>query len=349
MQKEEVSGSTSRSNCDELSEKITSFVEALATWYSENQRHFPFRGSTDPYQIWVSEVLCQQTQIARGVEYYQRFIERFPTVCDLAAATWDEFYPYFKGLGYYNRGRNMLKTAKIVANDYGGRFPDTLEELQGLPGIGTYTANAILSFAFRKPALTLDTNINRILGRVFLGVHSIDGKSKKSEALLDQLLLNFQKKSSSDINQAMMDFGWQICAAKKPYCMFCCLQSQCEYFRKELPHYPRPQKLLPRDYSAKFPMAIIMYQKKVLVFDDHLIGGLLEKGDERSFLKQVVKERYGVDISVRSPHKTWVSNNVKYSLHRCYILAGDHRIEKLNPVLVEPHDVWRYIDLDPSR
>jgi A/G-specific adenine glycosylase len=339
----------SSSDFEELSEKITAFVETLTTWYSENQRHFPFRGSTDPYQIWVSEVLCQQTQIARGVEYYERFIKRFPTVHDLAAATWDDFYPYFKGLGYYNRGRNMLKTAKIVANDYGGRFPDTLEELQGLPGIGTYTANAILSFAFRKPALTLDTNIYRILGRVFLGVHSIEGKSKEAEALFNELLLNFQKRSSSDINQAMMDFGWQICSAKKPYCMFCCLQSQCEYFTKALPHYPRPQKLLRRDYTAKFPIAIIMYQKKVLVFEDQLTGGLLEKGDERSFLKQVVKERYGVDISVRSPHKTWVSNNVKYSLHRCYILAGDQTIEQLNPVLVEPHEVWRYVDLDPSR
>lgn len=345
LRSQELSESTS-TDYDELAERIASFVETLSEWYSDNQRHFPFRDSTDPYAIWVSEVLMQQTQISRGVKYYERFIKRFPTVRDLASATWDEFYPYFKGLGYYNRGRNMLKTAKIIVNDYGGHFPDTLEELQYLPGIGNYTANAILSFAFKKAALPLDTNINRILGRVFLGVRSIDGRSTEAEGLFTQLLLSFQKHSSSDINQAMMDFGWQICSAKKPYCMFCCLQSQCKYFRKELPHYRRPTKITQRDYTAKFPIAVIMYKKKVLVFEDHLLGGLLVTGDERSFLKQVVEKRYGFEISVRSAYRTWVTNGVRYSLHRCYILSGTQLVDRLNPNLVEPGDLWRYIDLE---
>lgn len=328
-----------------IDEKIRAFIQTLSEWYGANKRQLPFRGLTDPYNIWVSEVLLQQTQISRGVEYYARFVERFPTVNDLASATWEEFFPYFKGLGYYNRGRNMLKTAKIVANDYAGRFPDTFEELQMLPGIGAYTANAIMSFAFQKTALPQDTNINRILGRVFLGVHSIDRKTKKSEALLARLLLGYEKTSSSAVNQAMMDFGWQVCSAKKPYCMFCPLQAQCLYFKKELPCYIRTRKRLPRDYEAKFPMAVIMHKKKALLFGESLLGGLIELGDERSFLKQLAQERYGVEISVRSSYKTWIANGIKYSLHRCYLLLEDAEVQKLRPLVVESQDIWRYIDI----
>jgi A/G-specific adenine glycosylase len=338
-------------NFDEavIDEKIESFIETLSKWYCENKRHFPFRGQTDPYKIWVSEVLLQQTQIARGVKYYERFVTRFPTVNDLAIATWDEFFPYFKGLGYYNRGRNMLKTAKIVANDYAGRFPETVEELQLLPGVGSYTANAIMSFAFHKDTLPQDTNINRILGRVFLAVHSIDRKSTNSEALLAKILLGYKRTSSSEINQAMMDFGWQICSAKKPYCMFCPLQSQCLYFKKELPHYVRPKKMVPRDYTAKFPLAVIMHKKKVLVFGERLLGGLIEMGDERAFLKQIAQQQYGFEISVRTSYKTWITNAVKYSLHRCYIQLEDEAVEKLRPRVIEIQDIWRYIELSVSQ
>jgi len=146
---------------------LDNFLRLLAAWYAANQRTLPFRGEKDPYKIWVSEVLLQQTQMSRGVPYYQRCIEKFPTISELAKTSWDDFLPYFRGLGYYNRGRNMLRAAQYLMEHHAGVFPQTFDELVKIPGVGPYTANAILSFAYGHPVLTGDTNVTRILSRVF--------------------------------------------------------------------------------------------------------------------------------------------------------------------------------------
>jgi A/G-specific adenine glycosylase len=326
-----------------LEEKTQHFIRILSEWYRQNQRQLPFRGATDPYKIWVSEVLLQQTQVNRGVEYYERFINRFPMIGNLAEASWEEFFPYFQGLGYYNRGRNMIKTAKIIVEKYGGSFPSTKKELEALPGIGSYTADAILSFAFNKPTIPLDTNIKRILGRVFLGTSVLEEKSEGGTVLLKAFEESYQRVSSATINQAMMDFCSMVCFATKPVCMFCPLQQSCLFFKKELPYDVPKKKIASQEYDAKYPIAIIMHKQKVLLFEDALLGGLLKRGSERDFLKNLAAQRLGVELSVRAAYKTWIENGIKYSLHRCYILLGEDVIEKIQPLAIEVDEIEEYL------
>jgi A/G-specific adenine glycosylase len=331
------------SNETMVEEKIEAVLQTLSDWYPENKRRLPFRDVDDPYKVWVSEVLLQQTQMSRGIPYYERFIERFPTIRELAAASWEEFFPYFQGLGYYDRGRNMLKTAKIITEQYAGHFPDTKRDLELLPGVGSYTADAILSFAFHKPTLPLDTNIKRILGRTFLGTSTLDEKSEEAAVLLRGIRESYQKTPSATVNQAMMDFGSAICFATKPLCMFCPLQQHCLYFRKELPHTVPKRKTTPKEYTAKHPMAVIIHKKKVVLFGDSLLGGLIERGDERDFLKDLARQSFGVELSVRPAYKTWIEKRIKYSLHRCYILMGEDALEERQPPTIEVHAVDQHL------
>lgn len=326
-------------------ERIEPFIETLSEWYSHHQRQLPFRGVTDPYKIWVSEVLLQQTQISRGIQFYERFIERFPTIEELARASWEEFFPYFQGLGYYARGRNMLKTARIITEQYAGRFPETKQELEMLPGVGSYTADAILSFAFQQPTLPLDTNIKRVLGRVFLGTSSMDEKSEEATALLRRIVRQYQTTPSATINQAMMDFGSAVCLAPKPFCMFCPLQPHCLYYRKELPHFAPKKKITQQDYTRKYPRAVILHQDKLLLFEDALLGGVLERGDERAFLKTLARQRLGIELSVRPAYKTWIEHRMKYSLHRCSILLGGETLDQKRVRLVEADDLDPYLSM----
>jgi A/G-specific adenine glycosylase len=329
--------------------QIELFIQTLSAWYGQHQRQLPFRGVHDPYKVWVSEVLLQQTQISRGLQYYERFIERFPTIEELARASWEEFFPYFQGLGYYDRGRNMLKTAQIITEQYSGRFPETKKELERLPGVGSYTADAILSFAFHQPTLPLDTNIKRVLGRIFLGVSSLDEKSEEAAALLKGMIQQYQTTPSATINQAMMDFGSAVCLATKPLCMFCPLQQQCLYFRKELPYFVPKKKIKQEDYTTKYPRAVILHQNKVLLFEETLVGGFLERGDERAFLKTVAREQLGIELSVRPAYKTWIEDRIKYSLHRCYILLGEETINDNRVRLIDANELDAYLTVVQSQ
>jgi A/G-specific adenine glycosylase len=140
----------------------------LISWYAKNGRHdLPWRKTHDPYRVWLSEILLQQTQAPRVVAFFNRIIERYPTVDSLAGATFEEFFPYYDGLGYYSRARNLLATAKIVANEMGGIFPAETAELVRLPGIGPYTAEAIRAFAFDLPTLSFDTNLEKVFSRYY--------------------------------------------------------------------------------------------------------------------------------------------------------------------------------------
>jgi A/G-specific adenine glycosylase len=137
----------------------------ILQWYEKNKRTLPWRkDGISPYSVWVSEIMLQQTQVARGIVFYERFLKKYPTVQKLAKTNWEEFLPYYEGLGYYNRGRNMLKTSKIIVQDFGGEFPKDKTALMKLPGIGEYTASAILSFAHDLPYIAFDTNFKKIFG-----------------------------------------------------------------------------------------------------------------------------------------------------------------------------------------
>ena len=204
-------------SCDEWSSK-------LLRWYDNHRRDLPWRTTHDPYRIWVSEIILQQTRVAQGLDYYHRFLEAFPTVEHLANATEDQVMKLWQGLGYYSRARNMQYAARqIVAN---GCFPDTYDGVRKLKGVGDYTAAAICSFAFGLPCAVVDGNVYRVLSRFFGEDTPIDTSiGKKRFAALAQSLL--PEARLADYNQALMDFGAMQCTPSSPDCASCPLMDAC--------------------------------------------------------------------------------------------------------------------------
>ena len=209
------------------------FTTILLDWFRENRRPLPWRETRDPYAIWLSEVILQQTRIAQGTAYWQRFIERWPTVESLAAATEDEVLREWQGLGYYSRARNLHAAARQIVEL--GHFPDTMEEIRRLKGVGDYTAAAIASIAFDLPEAVVDGNVYRVLARHFgieTPINSTEGK-KTFKALAQELL---PPSEASAFNQAIMDFGAVQCVPQSPRCANCPLIESCAAFRvEELP------------------------------------------------------------------------------------------------------------------
>jgi A/G-specific adenine glycosylase len=198
----------------------------LISWYQINKRELPWREINDPYKIWVSEIILQQTRVQQGIDYYYRFIERFPNIKSLASAHEDEVLKYWQGLGYYSRARNMLKAAQQISNEYNGQFPNQFEDILKLKGIGIYTASAISSFAFHLPHAVVDGNVYRVLSRLFDIEIPIDtGKGQKYFAELAQEL--FDRNKPSDHNQAIMEFGALQCVPNTPNCEICVLKDLC--------------------------------------------------------------------------------------------------------------------------
>ena len=205
-----------------------SFTETILHWYAENGRDLPWRKTSDPYAVWLSEIILQQTRVAQGRSYWERFLERFPSVEALAAAPEDEVLRLWQGLGYYSRARNLHAAARqIVA---AGGFPDTLEGIRSLKGVGDYTAAAIGSIAFGLPAAVVDGNVYRVLARHF-GITEPVGttRAKKEFTALATRLLPPDEPAA--FNQGMMDFGALCCTPVNPDCPLCPLQTSCHAFR----------------------------------------------------------------------------------------------------------------------
>ena len=204
------------------------FSRIILDWYSENERDLPWRRTRDPYAVWLSEIILQQTRIAQGTAYWHRFMERFPTVKDLAEASEDEVLRLWEGLGYYSRARNLHAAARQIVEM--GDFPNTLEGIKALKGVGDYTAAAIGSICFGLPAAVVDGNVYRVLARHF-GIGTPVGTTeakKEFTALADKLL---PSGSPARFNQGMMDFGALQCTPQNPACMTCPLQASCNAFR----------------------------------------------------------------------------------------------------------------------
>ena len=202
------------------------FATILLQWFRENGRELPWRQTRDPYAIWLSEVILQQTQVKQGWDYWLRFMHRWPTVADLAAATEDEVLREWQGLGYYSRARNLLAAAQQVTEE--GGFPTTIEGLRRLKGVGDYIAAAIGSFAFGLPAAVVDGNVYRVLARhygIATPINTTEGK--KEFAALAQSLLPASASSIPDYNQAIMDFGAIQCTPQNPFCDSCPLIETC--------------------------------------------------------------------------------------------------------------------------
>jgi A/G-specific adenine glycosylase len=206
------------------------FRKTLFNWHSQQNRDLPWKGVKDPYKIWLSEIILQQTRVAQGLPYYQQFIEKYPTITDFALANDDAIMRLWQGLGYYSRAKNMLLTARLIHTQYNNKFPESYDELLKLKGIGKYTAAAIASFAFDLPHAVIDGNVYRVLSRV-LGIETpIDTTPGKIK--FEQLANKFlDKQHAAKYNQALMDFGATQCIPKNPDCINCILKNSCEAFK----------------------------------------------------------------------------------------------------------------------
>jgi A/G-specific adenine glycosylase len=209
------------------------FSNTLIYWYLQNSRELPWRKTKNPYFIWLSEIMLQQTRVAQGLSYYLKFTEAFPTVFDLAKADESTVLKMWQGLGYYSRARNLHFTAKHIANEFNGEFPSTYKEIIKLKGIGDYTASAIASFSFNEPTAVVDGNVYRVLSRYF-GIDTAINSSAGIKEFKELAQTLIDKKQPANYNQAIMEFGAIQCKPKKPLCMFCPLSESCVALQKNL-------------------------------------------------------------------------------------------------------------------
>lgn len=220
----------------------TSFIsDKLMQWYLLHKRDLPWRATTNPYLIWISEIILQQTRVVQGHDYYLRFTDKFPDVGRLAAAKEDDVLKMWQGLGYYSRARNLHAAAKTIVSDFGGAFPSAYKDILSLKGIGQYTAAAIASFSFGLPYAVVDGNVYRVLSRLFAMGTPIDStQGKKEFAELANTLLD--KKEPGLYNQSIMEFGALQCLPVSPRCDICPLSGLClAYARREVSAYPVKQ------------------------------------------------------------------------------------------------------------
>jgi A/G-specific adenine glycosylase len=239
----------------EIPEKIDTlkphFARLLEPWFRANAREMPWRNTSDPYAIWVSEIMLQQTQVITVISYYHRFMSEFPTVQALAEAPLESVLKIWEGLGYYSRGRNLHKASQVVVRDFNAQVPDTLEDLLSLPGIGRYTAGAILSFAFHQRIPLLDGNVKRILARLLTDEGPINQPTTEKQHWQWITTLLEASEDVYSFNQAIMELGATICTPKQTKCLLCPVHSYCLAFQagrvEELPR-KTPAKAVPHKH-----------------------------------------------------------------------------------------------------
>ena len=260
------------------SESYQKFRNSLLKWFGKHQREMPWRGIDDPYKIWVSEVMLQQTQVKKVVAYYERFIAKFPDVQQLAAAQLQEVLKVWEGLGYYARARNLHKAAKIIVEEHDGIIPTDYVSFRKLPGVGDYSAAAVQSIAYNQPYATVDGNIKRVLARLFLMDTPINDSTaaKPFQHTADQLL---DQDNPRLFNQALMELGATVCRPQSPTCLVCPVNLYCGAFHTaRQDEYPKRKKneRVPEHHLAA---GVIYKEDKVLIVQrplDGLLGGLWE-------------------------------------------------------------------------
>lgn len=248
-------------------QEIRRFHSQLLTWFDKNQRQLPWRQNQHPYRIWVSEVMLQQTQVNTVLDFYQKFMNRFPTLASLAAADPEEVLKYWEKMGYYARARNLHRAAQKVMQNFDGKIPDDYQQFRRLPGVGEYIAAAVLSLAFNQPCAVVDGNVKRVLARRLLIETPVNQPPAKREFqnLADHLL---DRERPAQYNQAMMELGALICRPQKPLCTECPVQSGCKAFES--------------DRQADFPVKV----KSKTVPHHHLAAGVVFRGDEVLIVKR---------------------------------------------------------------
>jgi A/G-specific adenine glycosylase len=311
------------------------FSEKVVEWYEQNQRKLPWRENRDPYRIWLSEIILQQTRVNQGLPYYQKFIEEFPTVRDLAQATEQKVLRLWQGLGYYSRARNLHKCAKEVVKKYQGLFPDSFEKLKSLPGIGDYTAAAIASIAFHEPVAVVDGNVFRVLSRIYgidTAINSPQGKKIFSQ-LANELV---HLKNPGGHNQAVMEFGALHCKPQNPFCEPCVFNVTCFAASKNLQH-TLPVKIKGKTSRKRYFYYIVVQKGNSLLmkkreqkdiwqglYDFHLI----EK------TRTVDVKKLIADVDLLSKH---AANNFEIQITEAYRHVLTHQVIHARFIIVKYH------------
>jgi len=324
----------------------TPFSEKLLAWYADHARTLPWRGHPDPYAVWISEIMLQQTRVETVIPYFQNWIEYFPSVFELAAATQQEVLNLWEGLGYYARARNLHQAAGVIVHDFAGRLPQDAQTLQTLPGIGRYTAAAIASIAFGQDVAALDGNIRRVLARVFDVVEPL--QSTKAERLLWQLAEdNLPSGVAGEHNQAIMDLGATICTPTSPDCITCPVAEICKSYELGVQEERPVKKAKPVIPHHTVTAAVIRCNGQVFIAqrpDKGLLGGMwefpggkIEPGvNLEACLKREICEELGVDIEVGSPFGIYehAYTHFKITLH-----AFECSLTKDTPIANEHTDI----------
>ena len=324
---------------DKIRNKRVPLRRGLLSWYRREARDLPWRRSTDPYHIWLSEVLLQQTRIETVIPYYQRFLAAFPTLDALATALDSDILKAWEGLGYYRRAHNLHKAAKIVCSSYGGRFPETAAELQELPGVGRYTAGAVASIAFGEPTPVLDGNVKRVLARLFNIRQSID-KAPTLQVLWEIAGALVPLKAPGDFNQALMELGACICVPRRPKCGDCPLSKHCEACSAGSPgDLPVRRKKKPVPHAEVVAGAIRKNGRYLLGRrpTGSMLGGLwefpggkIEAGETpQEALHRELREELGIEVEVgallRSVSHAYSHLSVRIHLYECRHIARQPR------------------------
>lgn len=295
------------------------FQEQLINWYDNNKRDLPFRDQSDPYKIWVSEIMLQQTTVAAVIPYYKRFMERFPDVKTLALSSLDEVYKYWEGLGYYRRAKHLYESSIQIMEDFAGVFPKDYEDVLSLKGVGPYTASAICSFAYKQSYSAIDGNALRVLARLDR-IHDNIAEAKTIREITkksNEWIIGYD---SSKYNQGLMDLANAICKVKNPQCEICPLNTNCQAYR----HHE--EKVLPihikkiKKQELCFITGVITYDDKMMLIKNkegllENMYGLLQYEVESpySFVEAFEKE-YGISLTIASDikefkhvftHRTW--------------------------------------------
>ena len=317
------------------------FSPRLLNWYAEHARQLPWRGDPDPYKVWISEMMLQQTRVETVIPYYLRWIERFPSIQALAAASEQEVLSAWEGLGYYSRARNLHHAAQVMMEKFSGQLPNDMHTLQQLPGIGRYTAAAIASIAFGRDEPALDGNIRRVLARLF--DVSLPARSPAGEKRLWELASAICLPGrAGDYNQALMDLGATICTPRSPACPRCPLSELCQARllgvqeerpvmepKPPIPHYTVAAAVIQKEGSLPGENVLLARRPSHGLLGGlwEFPGGKLQDGEDLpACLKREICEELGVDISVGEPFGIYrhAYTHFRVTLHAflCTLSAG---------------------------
>lgn len=321
---------------------LMTFSSILISWYQANKRDLPFRGITDPYRIWVSEVILQQTRMEQGIGYYLRFIERFPDIFSLARATEEEVLKAWQGLGYYSRARNLHSSARDIVERLGGVFPQTYEEIVKLKGIGEYSAASIASLAFSEPRAAVDGNVYRFFARHF-GFRDPVGSSSGKKRITEKAGLLMDTTQPGTFNQAMIEFGALVCTPQNPACSECVFMEYCVALKhdvvREIPVRSKAVKVRER-YFHYFIITFTSDQRKRVIISKRTANDVwknlydfpLIETNARLSLSQLKKTTlWSSLIGTAKPLKVMASEEFRHLLSHQVILAVFYHAEVSAP------------------